>query len=555
MQMDDETSNRIFKLLSGSDLDEVCRLVSDLFLDLSQSKFVAIIVWDQDLESFGDRFIYGQTSKSIDQFIQVFCDEYEPGQIMLEEIDDDKFSVAVPKQIRPLNCYQIGNEEGLSACVLFSHNEPNQIVQDLEKYPILTALSRAWEMSDLQKENTRLRDSYEQLEDKTSMLEEQTRKLIHDLTARDRIRTKHVESERLVYSISNVVRSFVDIQKVLETTVESIGKTFAVSRCILLRAINDVSEISVYEFNRANEQVKDLFLTEQGLAFTKTALERSTPQDLGNPDIDDQKIYDREFLRQLGIRSGLIVPLVMRERVLGALFLQDCITPRDWSIDDISLIGSLADQVSVAIENAELHQEKERQAITDGLTGIPNRRSFTATFAREFERAKRYGQSLSLVLIDLDFLKVINDTFGHQVGDLAIKEIGRMLGHSSRAIDLAARYGGEEFCLVLPNTDVGDAEQLAERLRRKIEEVHIEGPGHISASLGVASYPLHANDAESLFRRADEALYEAKQAGRNQVKAAGNDGDGKRPIVQQNADSKTSKIPSMPVIDSDAKSG
>lgn len=118
---------------------------------------------------------------------------------------------------------------------------------------------------------------------------------------------------------------------------------------------------------------------------------------------------------------------------------------------------------------------------------------------------------------------MINDNFGHQVGDEAIKEIGRLLKQSSRAVDIAARYGGEEFCLLLPNTEVSMAEQLAERLRKVINEVHLEGPGHISASFGIASYPMHAADPDSLFGKADAALYQAKQAGRNMVKVASMD--------------------------------
>ena len=208
------------------------------------------------------------------------------------------------------------------------------------------------------------------------------------------------------------------------------------------------------------------------------------------------------------------------------MFLQDCVQPRDWTIDDVSMIGSLADNLSVAIENADLHQERERQAVTDGLTGVANRRSFNETFTREFERARRYGETLSLVLIDLDFLKKINDTYGHQAGDEAIKTIGRLLRESSRSIDSAARYGGEEFCLLLPNTEIDMAEQLADRLRRLINEEPIEGPGKISASLGVACYPMHADNEETLFQRADEALYAAKQAGRNQVKIASPAPDG-----------------------------
>jgi diguanylate cyclase (GGDEF)-like protein len=556
MQMDKEIANRTINLLSSVELAEVSALVAEIVQSLTKSPSVAVILWDPDLESLSDRFVYGSPNQNINQFMGAYCDEFRPDGGEIDEIAEDAFTVSIPEQFRPLYCYQIKRSGTLCACVLFALKEPIErqtLLEQFNCYPLVTALSHAWELRELQKENTRLRDSYDQLEDKTSMLEEQTRKLIHDLTARDTIRTRHVERERLVYSISNVVRSYVDIQKVLETTVERIGATFGVSHCLLLRPIDTTDQLSVYEYTRSSSSVKDLFLTPEGTAFTETALKKVTPHDLGDPDLDDQQIYDRSFLRSLGIRSGLIVPLVMRDRVLGVLFLQDCAEPRAWSIDDISLIGSLADQVSVAIENAELHQEKERQAITDGLTGIANRRSFNATIAREFERAKRYEQSLSLVLIDLDFLKVINDTFGHQVGDEAIKEIGRMLRQYSRTIDLAARYGGEEFCLLLPNTDIVMAEQLAERLRKLIEDVHIEGPGHISASLGVASYPIHALDPDTLFRKADEALYEAKQAGRNLVKVASSQQEGSQRLTDENGSKQPGKIQDRQIVDVDAK--
>ncbi len=126
-------------------------------------------------------------------------------------------------------------------------------------------------------------------------------------------------------------------------------------------------------------------------------------------------------------------------------------------------------------------------------------------------------------MIDLDFLKKINDTYGHKAGDDAIASIGKLLKLSSRVSDVAARYGGEEFCLLLPNTETEMAEQLAERIRRMIFEVHIEGPGTISASIGVASYPNHADDCDQLFQKADAALYAAKQGGRNRVHVANRD--------------------------------
>jgi diguanylate cyclase (GGDEF)-like protein len=308
---------------------------------------------------------------------------------------------------------------------------------------------------------------------------------------------------------------------VLAMTVEKIGTTVGVSRCLLLRSVETIDRVVVFEYHQPNiPAVRELFLSDAGCEFTSVALSKTVPHDLVDIELDNQSSYDKNFLRQLGIRSGLIVPLVLRERVVGVLFLQDCVQPRDWTIDDVSMLGSLADNLSVAIENAELHQEREQQAVTDGLTGVANRRSFNETFSREFERARRYGEPLSLVVIDLDFLKKINDTYGHQAGDEAIKAIGKMLKQSSRSVDLPARYGGEEFCLLLPNTDIEMAQQLAERVRRLICETEVEGCGHISASLGVACYPLHADDPDVLFHRADEALYAAKQGGRNQVRVA-----------------------------------
>jgi diguanylate cyclase (GGDEF)-like protein len=525
MQTSEQIAKSTIELLASKELVRVSAALATIVQTISESQFAAVVMWDPDLDMLSDRFVFGPTNRGIDAFLGSFCDEFRGEEVESNyfELKSTSFSIAVPAELEPLYCLQLSHEDRLCACILFTaqKREPQAIVTELNQYPASGALAHSWELRELQSENDRLRKSYEELEDKIALLEEQTHKLIHDLTTNDSMRTKHVKRERLVYSISNVVRSSVDIHKVLETTVEQIGTTFGVSRCILLRTNDFTPEgMSVYEYVRSVPSVRELFLTEDGLTFARTALNTKQPHDLIEHEFAMQKEYEPNFLKTLGMRSGLVVPLMMRERILGALFLQDCIELRPWNIDDISLIGSLADQISVAIENAELHQEKEKQAVTDGLTGIANRRHFNEVFSREFERAKRYNHTLSLVMLDLDFLKVINDTFGHQVGDEAIREIGRLLKQSSRAVDLPARYGGEEFCLLLPNTEITMAEQLAERLRRLINDVHIEGPGHISASFGVANYPLHAGDPDILFRRADEALYEAKQAGRNMVKVA-----------------------------------
>lgn len=542
-------TEEIISLLSAFELEEVMEQACHILKEVLGAEASAIFMWDPDLESIADRHVAAEKNKDFKALAEAFAKCFdtesfegaapapgEPSQtrIVVSELPEDmdlSVSASVLKNLGDIACVRLfmtsSEEDGeqLRAVALLSGKELEldsesceEARQAIEAYPLGLALGRAFELKELARENERLRGQYEEMEDKTSSMEEQTRKLIHDVTARDSIRMKQLERERLVYWISNAVRSSVHIQEVLDMTVEKLGNQFSVSRAVLFRADELGNVPEVYEFIQSGvESVKHLFMTEDGQEFVLKALSKESPESLENPEFDDRCTYNREFLKLMSITSGLIVPLVMRTRVLGALFLQDLNVAREWSIDDISLIGSLADNLSVAIENAELHQERERQAVTDGLTGVANRRAFNDSLQREFERAKRYDQPLSLIVIDLDYLKKINDKYGHMAGDEAIRSIGQVLKQSSRSIDFPARYGGEEFCLLLPNTEIDMAEQLAERLRRLINEVTLEGHGAISASLGVASFPLHADDSDTLFLKADEALYAAKTQGRNRV--------------------------------------
>ncbi len=521
-----EITENLLTLLSEIELPKVSESVCQLVKTITGSSLAALFFWDSDLDILTHGHLCSEKNRG-EKFLKEFAEKFQSKQQSLYLLEEESFRESIPESWQPLYCYEIYDNNGLCACVLFTVKpriNPEELMATLSAYPLPLVLKRAWEFSELAQENERLRDSYEEMEDKTRTLEEQTRKLIQDLTMKDSIRTRHLERERLIYLISNVVRSYVDIQRVLETTVEKIGSTFALNRCLLIHSPEVQADteqmLQVFEFTQGVSSIKEKFNSDQGRTFANTAFGIMRTLELSQPFSDLKNNFDSRFLQALDFRSALLIPLLLRERCLGVLFLQDCIQPKHWSIDDISLIGSLADQISVAIENAELHLEQERQAITDGLTSIANRRSFSKTLTREFERAKRYEQPLSLIILDLDYLKIINDNFGHQIGDEAIKAVARVLKQSSRAIDLAARYGGEEFCLLLPNTELAMAEQLAERLRKLINNIHIEGPGHISASLGIASYPLHANDPDILFRVADAALYEAKLAGRNRVKVA-----------------------------------
>jgi diguanylate cyclase (GGDEF)-like protein len=197
----------------------------------------------------------------------------------------------------------------------------------------------------------------------------------------------------------------------------------------------------------------------------------------------------------------------------------------DFTIEQCDLFAYLTTQAAVSLENVDLHRRIQRQAITDELTGLSNVRHCHELLDQEIERAQRFENHIGLVMVDIDNFKSVNDTYGHPQGDLVLKEIARVLQEESRDIDFPARYGGEEMSVILPQTDIGGAAMLAERMREAIEELRVrrlDGAGvlKMTASFGVAALPGSATDKRYLIAVADEALYRAKRAGKNRVERA-----------------------------------
>lgn len=195
----------------------------------------------------------------------------------------------------------------------------------------------------------------------------------------------------------------------------------------------------------------------------------------------------------------------------------------------VSMLGQFAAHAALALRNSWLLQQVQRLAETDGLTGLANRRTFQSTLERELSRAARSGEPVTLVMVDVDHFKALNDKHGHQAGDEVLKLVAQVLASACRDFDTAARYGGEEFAVILPSCSSSESLVVAERLRASIAE--IETVAGVTASAGVATFPAHAADSEGLIKAADEALYESKRAGRNRVTRSRRRGSRKAKLV------------------------
>ena len=233
-------------------------------------------------------------------------------------------------------------------------------------------------------------------------------------------------------------------------------------------------------------------------------------------DIDAEKIQQ---INKLGVSKFLIIiPLFQNQNPFGVMMV---FSPREGVTDkELNFLSLFANQVEMAITIANLFETMKKEAVTDSLTELYNRRYFTEKLKKEADRARRLNQPFTIISLDLDYLKKINDTYGHMAGDIAIKAIADVMKKNARSIDIPARLGGEEFSILLPGIDSNGGMVAAERIRAAIENEEVPQIGKITASIGVGTYPEHSMNIDELVEMTDQAMYRSKINGRNRVTIA-----------------------------------
>ena len=213
------------------------------------------------------------------------------------------------------------------------------------------------------------------------------------------------------------------------------------------------------------------------------------------------------------------IPLMIEKEIVGLLNIND-VGQDSFDVGDLDFILNLSEFIAMSISNAVLYEQANKLAVTDGLTGISNRQSVEKSLQIEFERSKRYNSPLSLILLDVDHFKDVNDTYGHQKGDEILIAFASLLKKACRANDIAARYGGEEFLMILPQSNAQGAFKIAERVRKEMMKISFTGNESnfaVTVSCGVAEFNKDYESINKLITVADRALYEAKNGGRNKT--------------------------------------
>lgn len=329
--------------------------------------------------------------------------------------------------------------------------------------------------------------------------------------------------DQLLHRISNTIRRSFNIKENLQQMLDDLGDYLSLDCCFVALPSDEEPADSVRCEAIKNEH-HTLLADDSDLRTLEIFKEHfSAEQILLVNDLDTERRLEpfrRPVLSRFQIFSLFYVPITYEQKLLGLLGGYKCEQPATWTDDNKNFLRSVADQIAVGVTNARLYARVQRQATTDGLTGLLNHRTGQEKLSEQLRLAERYQRNVAIVMLDVDHFKSINDTYGHPVGDTVLRSVAKLVRRDCRDVDLPIRYGGEEFLLVLPEISQEGAVVVAERIRKSLQQeiiTHDNVELSVTASFGVASFPEDANNQANLLELADKALYLSKRLGRNQV--------------------------------------
>jgi len=320
-----------------------------------------------------------------------------------------------------------------------------------------------------------------------------------------RLLQEQAEREVAVSRIAAAIRNSIELDRILLTAAHEIGRTLNAKCCAVQ-----------VEGHLVRETLAEYYYSAKGGASQETKMELLADIERLRSNLPHSPTTwvvdgDDDFDNQCSAKAA--VPLTYKGNFVGLLLVHSADPSHVWADNELLLLHTVADQLTVAVNQAHMQE----QALTDGLTGCYNRRSFELQLERDLHLATRMRQPLSLIMMDLDRFKRINDRAGHDIGDVALRIVAESLHAELRAVDSAARFGGDEFAVILPQAGADGALVVAERLRKRIADTEVPGFGLITASFGLATFPAHASSRDTLVVAADRALYNSKHTGRNRV--------------------------------------
>ncbi len=333
--------------------------------------------------------------------------------------------------------------------------------------------------------------------------------------------------DTLLHRISNTIRQSFNITENLHEMLEAFSGWFNLDCCFVVLPSDDEPEDSIRSECFSDEEYQ-LMQQDTDLRTLEVFKQHFQGEQLlmANDAAHDRRLepFRKDALPNYHFFSLFFVPITYEQKLLGLLGGYKCESQANWNRDNEAFLKSVADQVATGVTNARLYARVQRQATTDGLTGLYNHRTGQEKLAEQLRLAERYQRNLAVVMIDVDHFKSINDNYGHPAGDTVLKAVAKLVKSDCRDVDLPVRYGGEEFLLVLPEVNQEGAAVVAERIRKSLSQeiIHHEDiQVSVTASFGIAAFPEDAHNQQQLLDLADKALYLSKRLGRNQVHTAG----------------------------------